>query len=63
MKKLSLLKICVVLLIATFPSAYANEFMENLEELRKKKIHGAPKKKKKTPTSTEAAFPGRKTET
>jgi len=37
MKKLSLLKICVVLLIATFPSAYANEFMENLEELRKKK--------------------------
>ena len=37
MKKLRLHKICFVLLIATFSSAYANEFMENLEEVRKKK--------------------------
>ena len=37
MKKLPLLKICFVLLVATFSSAYANEFMENLEEVRKKK--------------------------
>mgnify|MGYP000082389111 CR=1 FL=1 len=37
MKKLRRHKICFVLLIATFSSAYANEFMENLEEVRKKK--------------------------
>jgi len=37
MKKLLLLKIFFVLLIATFSSAYANEFMKNLEEVRKKK--------------------------
>ena len=37
MKKLLLLKIFFVLLIATFSSAYANEFMEKLEEVRKKK--------------------------
>jgi len=37
MKKLHLIKIHFLLLITTFSSAYANEFMENLEEVRKKK--------------------------
>ena len=37
MKKLLLLKICFILFITIFSSAYANEFMENLEEVRKNK--------------------------
>ena len=41
MKKLPLLKICFVLLVATFSSAYANEFMEKLEEVRKKNDNAA----------------------
>ena len=37
MKKLLLLKICFILFVTIFSSAYANEFMENLEEVRKNK--------------------------
>ena len=37
MKKLLLLKICFTLFVTIFSSAYANEFMENLEEVRKNK--------------------------
>ena len=37
MKKLPLLKICFILFVTIFSSAYANEFMENLEEVRKNK--------------------------
>ena len=36
MNKLLLIRIFFVLLTATFSNAYANEFMENLEEVRKK---------------------------
>ena len=36
MKKLHLLKICFILFTTIFSSAYANEFMENIEEVRKK---------------------------
>ena len=37
MKKLLLLKICLILFVTIFSSSYANEFMKNLEELRKNK--------------------------
>ena len=37
MKKLLLLKICFILLVTIFSSAFANEFMEKLEDVRKKK--------------------------
>ena len=37
MKKLLLLKICFTLFVTIFSSVYANEFMENLEEVRKNK--------------------------
>ena len=37
MKKLLLLKIFFILFVTIFSSAYANEFMENLEEVRKNK--------------------------
>ena len=37
MKKLLLLKICFTLFVTIFSSTYANEFMENLEEVRKNK--------------------------
>ena len=37
MKKLLLLKICFILFVTIFSSVYANEFMENLEEVRKNK--------------------------
>ena len=37
MKKLLLLKICLILFVTIFSSTYANEFMENLEEVRKNK--------------------------
>jgi hypothetical protein len=36
MKNFPLIKIFFVLLVTSFSSAYANEFMENLEEVRKK---------------------------
>jgi len=36
-KNLLLLKICFILFVTIFSSAYANEFMEKLEEVRKKK--------------------------
>ena len=41
MKKLLLLKICFTLFVTIFSSAYANEFMENLEEVRKNKDNAA----------------------
>jgi hypothetical protein len=37
MKKLLPFKICFILFVTIFSSAYANEFMENLEEVRKNK--------------------------
>ena len=37
MKKIFLLKICFTLFVTIFSSAYANEFMENIEEARKNK--------------------------
>ena len=37
MKKILLLKICFILFVTIFSSAYANEVMENLEEVRKNK--------------------------
>jgi len=37
MKKIFLLKICFTLFVTIFSSAYANEFMENIEEVRKNK--------------------------
>ena len=37
MKKLLPLKICFILFVTIFSNAYANEFMENLEEVRKNK--------------------------
>ena len=37
MKKILLLKICFTLFVTIFSCAYANEFMENLEEVRKNK--------------------------
>ena len=37
MKKLLLLKIHFILFVTIFSSAYANEFMENIEEVRKNK--------------------------
>ena len=36
MKKLPVLKIFLILVIPTFSNIYANEFMENIEEVRKK---------------------------
>ena len=38
MKKLLLLKICFILFVTIFSTTYANEFMGNLEEVRKIKI-------------------------
>ena len=37
MKKLLPIKICFILSVTIFSNIYANEFMENLEEVRKKK--------------------------
>ena len=37
MEKPLLLKICFIIFVTIFSSAYANEFMENLEEVRKNK--------------------------
>ena len=37
MKKLHLINICFILSVTIFSSAYGNEFMENLEEVRKNK--------------------------
>jgi hypothetical protein len=37
LKKLLPLKICFILFVTIFSSAYANEFMENLDEVRKNK--------------------------
>jgi hypothetical protein len=36
MKKIFLLKICFILFVTIFSNAYANEFMENIAEVRKK---------------------------
>ena len=36
MKKLLPIKICFILIVTIFSNIYANEFMENLEEVRKK---------------------------
>ena len=55
MRKLPVLKIFLILVIPTFSNIYANEFMENLEEVRKKndnseiKNHTQNKERKNIP--------------
>ena len=41
MKKIFLLKICFILFVTIFSTTYANEFMGNLEEVRKNKDNAA----------------------
>jgi len=55
MKKLLPIKICFILIVTMFSNIYANEFMENLEEVRKKndnseiKNHTQNKERKNIP--------------
>ena len=62
MKKLLPIKICFILIVTMFSNIYANEFMENLEEVRKKndnseiKNHTQNKVRKNIPYRKKCAY-------